>query len=125
MHWVIGEVFLLPLGIGEFGFHWVRSRAKAFAASGMFLVRNLRRKYEGAMRIRALAAGVHGRDCALELHSIMGTLEFEQMAAELERIAAQIRGRSEFNQAFAERIESLAKQMRQEVNLRVIRGKKT
>jgi len=54
----------------------------------------------------------------------MNATDFEQMATELERIAAQIRGRSESNQSFADRIELLAKQMRQEVNLRVIRGKK-
>jgi len=54
----------------------------------------------------------------------MNAINFEQMATELERIAAQIRGRSESNQSFADRIELLAKQMRQEVDLRVIRGKK-
>jgi truncated hemoglobin YjbI len=54
----------------------------------------------------------------------MSTIDFEQIAAELERFAAQIRRRSELNQSFAERIESLAREMRQEVNLRVIRGRK-
>ena len=54
----------------------------------------------------------------------MNAINFEQMATELERIAAQIRGRSVSNQSFADRIELLAKQMRQEVDLRVIRGKK-
>jgi hypothetical protein len=40
--------------------------------------------------------------------------EFERMAAELERIAKLVRERPAVNHHFAERIELLAKQMREE-----------
>ena len=54
----------------------------------------------------------------------MSLIDFDSMAAELERIAAQLRSKPDLNHNFANRVEALAKEIRREA-LRAVDSKKT
>ncbi len=46
---------------------------------------------------------------------VLSTVEYEHMASELETMARVLRGHPEMNHHFAERLELLAKQMREDM----------